>query len=514
MRIWRKSGYNFYLTVIKKMEINQNNPDVVILETDENLGIIAKYLHHENGVAQSKFFLLGPQAKNDLLQMGLNEGDVISLEHLKDLLILGNAVVKDDFISESINKIEMDFNALENLKSEFAKIEENAKKNAKNKIEKANKKLTKINKEYLDLQTEIGHSMAELFELKSQIGSLRKAEVLKTKASKLKKELVLTNRKLENFSKINYTQKINTLSSRNELEREVNRKLKLEITSLKSERKELQRQLSEFCSDAASEHKFPSFFPEWPILYEWLSTLETDDFAETLDWGNSIVTSGSGPFDCNVFNQILSNHGYIPCKPGNSESFVMIVGQDCKLRDARRQINVREETGLKIYSQELALFALATHLEPFKAYTQVLLELGKSHPLISKLINDPFDWPAIQNLDHYAECSEIDVTDWNENSPLTVMGYNVGNYSTLSEEARRKLLRKIHSGKLIFPSGFSPSQKNEWGESHSKQRLKKMSHHIAWNIERFGPRSEYERAVAEWKADLNWIKKAFSKNSV
>ena len=496
------------------MEINQNNQDIVILESDKDWGIIAKYLHHESGVAQSKFFLLGPQAKNDLLQIGLNEGDIISLECLKNLLISGNAVVKDDFISEKITKIEMDFNALEELKVECSKIEKNAIKAAKNKIEKANKKLKKINKEYLDLQTEIGHSMAELFELKSQIGSLRKAAVLKTKASKLKKELVLTNRKLENFSKINYTQKINSLSSRNELEREANRNLKLEIASLKSERKELQRQLSEFCSDAASEHKFSSFFPEWPILYEWLSTLETDDFAETLDWGNSIVTSGSGPFDCDVFNQILSNHGYIPCKPGNSESFVMVVGQDCKLRDARRQINVREETGLKIYSQELALFALATHLEPFKAYTQVLLEIGKSHPLISKLINDPFDWPAIQNLDHCAESSEIDVTDWNENSPLTVMGYNVGNYSTLSEEARRKLLKKIHAGKLIFPSGFSSFQKNEWGVSHSNERLEKIVHHIAWNIERFGPRSGYKRAVAEWKADLNWLKKVFSKKDV
>ena len=40
------------------MEINQNNQDIVILESDKDWGIIAKYLHHESGVAQSKFFFI------------------------------------------------------------------------------------------------------------------------------------------------------------------------------------------------------------------------------------------------------------------------------------------------------------------------------------------------------------------------------------------------------------------------------------------------------------------------
>ena len=54
----------------------------------------------------------------------------------------------------------------------------------------------------------------------------------------------------------------------------------------------------------------------------------------------------------------------------------MVVGHDCRIKDVNKQINARGEMGLKIYSQELALFALATKIDPFNSDISALLQEG------------------------------------------------------------------------------------------------------------------------------------------
>lgn len=105
----------------------------------------------------------------------------------------------------------------------------------------------------------------------------------------------------------------------------------------------------------------------------------------------------------------------------------------------------------------------------------------------------------------------IDGSKWRDTSPLTAMGYHVGERTKLTGPERKDKLTTIFKGTLNFPEDFSLDKKNEWGKPGSKKRLKKIAEHIDQQIPKFSSRQSYEVAVSDWKDDLDWLNKEFNK---
>ncbi|MCX6972871.1 MAG: hypothetical protein NTZ94_01005, partial [Verrucomicrobia bacterium] len=326
------------------------------------------------------------------------------------------------------------------------------------------------------------------------------------KSKKIKNELEIAKKEILKLNNSRLVQRIAKLTAKESASMDQRRNLLNRISFLICENKSLKKEFAE--KENKNLYTY-SIFPNGSEFNNWALSLSDEDLIENLDWGKLIVSCGSGPFSCDAFNQILKNHSFEISNPGSSESFVMVVGHECKMKDLNKQINARGEMGLKIYSQELALFALATKIDPFNANLTALLQEGNAHPIISKLINNLFNWPNIRENYHSHGSELIDASDWNDASPLTSMGYIVGNYSSLSKNQRRAKLKQIYSSNLVFPESFSFSQKNEWGKPESNKRLSKMAEHIAWNIARFASRTGYENAVNNWEEDLYWMKESF-----
>ena len=281
-----------------------------------------------------------------------------------------------------------------------------------------------------------------------------------------------------------------------------------ELATANGKARRLQRDLE------AAEENIASgvgrLFAHCPLVSEWLAGFEepTDD----LNWTKEVATTGSDPFQGDFIDKLLRREDHSVYTCGDEDAGVLIVGRDGWTADElQEQIDAREGNTLRIYSQEMAAIALLTGHDPFDAGEEVLSEMGKGHPALEHLMENPFKWPSIGESD--GGNVYIDGDLWRKQSPLTAMGYHVGVTSALSDGERRKLLRNIFKGRLVFPDDFSEYEKREWGQSGTSARLQKVASHIVGNISRHATRLGYDVAVNEWKGDLSWLRKTFFKTS-
>ena len=225
------------------------------------------------------------------------------------------------------------------------------------------------------------------------------------------------------------------------------------------------------------------------------------------------MTLGRDPLDDEFFDALLDEKQFTTMEPGCSDASVMIVGRDgCNMAAVYEQISACQNDRLRIYSQEMALIALATGCDPFAAGEDALDEMGRSHPVLNELIQDAFEWPAL----HRRRSSEdvvIDISKWNPLSPLTVMGYHTGREFTNARE-RRDRLADIVEGTLNFPEGFGAKRKNEWGLPSSRGRIKKVALHLVQNISLPGQSPFLGLAAQHWEDDYEWLKKRYPKGGV
>ncbi len=92
--------------------------------------------------------------------------------------------------------------------------------------------------------------------------------------------------------------------------------------------------------------------------------------------------------------------------------------------------------------------------------------------------------------------------------PLGYLGYCVGHAGATASK-RQELLSSVYSGQL--PPINSAEYMAEWGEPKSSARLRKMAESIAAfakNAKR-NSAARYHASVAEWKADLGWLKRNY-----
>lgn len=241
-----------------------------------------------------------------------------------------------------------------------------------------------------------------------------------------------------------------------------------------------------------------------PLVAEWLAALT--DSESILTWSKQVVTLGQSPFNEPFFDGLLRRNGHEPYQPGSEEAGVMIIGREGWDADnIQEQIEARAGMSLRIYSQEMALIALLTGIDPFSAGEDVLREMGRGHPALEHLMEDAFEWPSFGSGGD--DSIYIDAETWRKQTPLTAMGYHVGVTSGLTQAKRRNILHRIFTGHLIFPADFSSTERLEWGQPGSSQRLQKIAQQIAKNIHLQGGRLGHDStAVTQWRSDLDWLK--------
>jgi hypothetical protein len=248
-------------------------------------------------------------------------------------------------------------------------------------------------------------------------------------------------------------------------------------------------------------------FAHCPAVQQWIASLETT--ADDLGWSDEVASVGDEPFQLRFVDHVLIRHGFTPVECGAAQAEVLIVGRDkADFEQVEKQIDARERRPLRVYSQEMALLALFTGHDPFDAGDEALTEMGQSHPVLSRLMHDAFEWPAL----HRKASSRTVVIgeDWNPNSPLTAMGYHVGRDFGNARQ-RRAILRDIVEGELSFPRGTSRATKSEWGDPGSKARLLRIADQFRRNFNLSGKKYTHQQAADHWKADYNWLKENYGR---
>ena len=249
-------------------------------------------------------------------------------------------------------------------------------------------------------------------------------------------------------------------------------------------------------------------FAHCPNVQAWISSLTENE--PGLNWNEEIVTLGTDPLDTNFFDEVLKEHGYELYKLGSEEAGIMIVGRSgWKLSQLERQIRARTGLDIRIYSQEMALLALALKRDPFDAPEEALEEMGRSHPALSELMDDAFKWPALPRAQ--PATGGVVIGDWNPHSPLTAMGYHVGREFTSARE-RRRTLQSIVEEKLIFPAGISAATQREWGEPQSKTRLHRIALQFVQNISLPGRKASHQLAAEHWEDDYKWLREKYGRS--
>jgi hypothetical protein len=297
-------------------------------------------------------------------------------------------------------------------------------------------------------------------------------ERAKKKTEQLESELEGTNRTVSKLVELNnrYQGQIKGLAGEKEAlgkelraERDACQAATIKVAQLTSRNANLKEQLG----------SIPGFLlSRSPEVLKWLGSLEA--VGSGLDWTEDVATIGDGPFDCDFMDSMLGHAGFQPCHCGVPEAGILIVGsRNWTSEELIEQVEAAEAIGLRVYSQEMALFALQAKIDPFEAGEAILLEMGRNHPALEFLREAPFEWPNLDGLGG-GGVIYIDPGSWRAESPLTSMGYHVGLSSHLSEHERREILGTIFRGRIQFPAAFPEYSRREWGTPGSSNRLRKI----------------------------------------
>jgi hypothetical protein len=93
-------------------------------------------------------------------------------------------------------------------------------------------------------------------------------------------------------------------------------------------------------------------------------------------------------------------------------------------------------------------------------------------------------------------------------SPLSALGYKVGRRSPLPTKLRQDILRRCVDEPLM--PVFTPSYLADWGGPCTARRLQKVVDLIAAQIRPNKTQADKQDAVAEWRADLAYLKSLHS----
>jgi hypothetical protein len=97
--------------------------------------------------------------------------------------------------------------------------------------------------------------------------------------------------------------------------------------------------------------------------------------------------------------------------------------------------------------------------------------------------------------------------DWQEESPLVLMGYRVGKTKGLKESERRKILRKAFEDHI--PNAYELDYMADWGTPRTRARYDRIVEHLAFMANSRSGQKNMDIAVSHWQSDLDWFKREF-----
>lgn len=217
---------------------------------------------------------------------------------------------------------------------------------------------------------------------------------------------------------------------------------------------------------------------------------------------SKIVTVGSGPFSKSGFDDYLRTLDVTP--RADKCSWIIIGREDWDEERLNKLIDASDLNEVKVFSQELFVAGILTTHDPFSLPPEILMKFAEGHPALEHLINEGFEWPNIKRGDGRRG-------GWGEKeSPLSLMGYHVGMTRGLGPQKRRSILKTAYLDEIEELPDAKYMRK--WGRPNQSKRLERIANHIADEISKNQNRENCERALKEWRDDLNWLKKEFYTN--
>ena len=273
-------------------------------------------------------------------------------------------------------------------------------------------------------------------------------------------------------------------------------------SAVESERTEVSRLAEQLA-------KSPQFAVQDETLLRWLLG---DGTPKSLGMRNRYLGwTGSGPYPDDVLTAALQGLRFEPSQLPHEDIGYVIVGRDgwsdVELLD---QIALRQGKSLRIYSEEMLVVALATGRDPLDSGDEDLLRaFASGHPALEFLMEQDFEWPAVDVPDTKVikplSDRDLGVTE----SPLHLLGYHVGATSDLSVSERREILREVFETQEL-PFVDSAEYMEKWGRRLGHQRLWRMATHLQHLIN--GPVGrDYRKPQTrrDWISDLKWLQSEF-----
>lgn len=242
-----------------------------------------------------------------------------------------------------------------------------------------------------------------------------------------------------------------------------------------------------------------------PLALQWLTRKRKKT---TLKLPREVVVVGAGPVPGGEMERLLRKAGFLVRAPGDDAAALMVVGrEEWLVDDLEEQIAARKSLGLKVFSQEMLIGALATRDDPFEsADKKTLLGFAEGHGALEYLIEAGFEWPFI-TWRPLQTAGQFAGEKFAKESPLHKLGYVVGKVNGLPEKARRRVLADAFTGKL--PKVHSVEYMATWGTPGSRIRLRRMANHLATFARLWQNEQNFDTAVAHWEADLDWLHDEF-----
>lgn len=124
----------------------------------------------------------------------------------------------------------------------------------------------------------------------------------------------------------------------------------------------------------------------------------------------------------------------------------------------------------------------------------------------SKSFGGYFEWPTTETYPTF-HGTIIDTSEWPNQSPLNLMGYNVNSKENLSSRSRQEILSFVYASSTL-PYVKSKSYMMEWGPANTPARLKKIADNLATHGRKMR-RNGYKNPLMKYDDDLAYLKKKY-----
>jgi hypothetical protein len=245
----------------------------------------------------------------------------------------------------------------------------------------------------------------------------------------------------------------------------------------------------------------PSFSLSDPEILDALSREPVEFFHPP----RNIVTLGFGPLDEDDFDNYLIANGKQPMTAG---PWIIVGREGWTEQELDDLLDQNEFDEIRVFSQELFMAGILTTHDPFSLPTEILMKFAEGHPALEYIISLGFEWPEIVLDDSYGESQHfVSTCSYYGESPLTHMGYRVGNTRGLCEKDRRDILKSAFEEDI--PDVGDDDYMAEWGLPAQPRRLWKIADHLKREAEKRKNLWNMQDAVDDWAADSEWLKLQF-----